>query len=129
MVLFLRAYVSLTFVLRMTQWSAQLSAAKAALESVQAAIDDATILDASAANDLKQQQLNMKLKTKVREQKLQQRIGELEEELSAARKASEARDPWTLPGGWSVPVTVCVSAGAARRRRREPNCCQWVGEG
>ena len=66
--------------------------AGAALSKLEAVLQGATVLDANAANELKQQQLNLKLKVKVREQKLQQRIGELEDELAAARKSVSVAD-------------------------------------
>ena len=61
----------------------------ATLEGVQAAINSGTLLDAASSNELKQQQLNLKLKAKVREQKLQKQVEELQEELEAARKSAE----------------------------------------
>ena len=72
-------------------WQEQLAAITSVLESVQATVNSSTVLDASSTSELKQQQLNLKLKAKVREQKLQQKVEELEEELVAARKSAEVR--------------------------------------
>ena len=63
----------------------------AVLENLQATVNSSTVLDASSTSELKQQQLNLKLKAKVREQKLQKQVEELEEELAAARKSAEVR--------------------------------------
>ena len=70
-------------------WAEQLAGVTATLEGVQAAINSGTLLDAASSNELKQQQLNLKLKAKVREQKLQKQVEELQEELEAARKSAE----------------------------------------
>ena len=51
------------------------------LENLQATVNSSTVLDASSTSELKQQQLNLKLKAKVREQKLQKQVEELEEEV------------------------------------------------
>ena len=61
------------------------------LENLQATLSSSTVLDAASTSELKQQQLNLKLKAKVREQKLQKQVEELEEELAAARKSAEVR--------------------------------------
>ena len=84
--------------------------AGAALSKLEAALQGATVLDANAANELKQQQLNLKLKVKVREQKLQQRIGELEGELVAARKSVSVAD-------FNHKLRPCFSTAVPIRRR------------
>ena len=70
-------------------WEQKLAAVTSVLENLQATVDSSTVLDASSSSELKQQQLNLKLKAKVREQKLQKQVEELEEELAAARKSAE----------------------------------------
>ena len=72
-------------------WEQQLGQVTAVLENLQATISSGTLLDAASTSELKQQQLNLKLKAKVREQKLQKQVEELEEELTAARKSAEVR--------------------------------------
>lgn len=72
-------------------WEQQLSAVTSVLENLQATVNSSTVLDASSTSELKQQQLNLKLKAKVREQKLQKQVEELQEELAAARKSTEVR--------------------------------------
>ena len=72
-------------------WERQLAAVTSVLENLQATLSSSTVLDAASTSELKQQQLNLKLKAKVREQKLQKQVEELEEELAAARKSAEVR--------------------------------------
>lgn len=90
----------------------------AALEQVQAAIGSSTLLDAAAANELRQQQLNLKLKAKVREQKLQQRVQELEDELAVARKTGlgEKSDNPTAVSGLAKDFVIVHSEIQALRK-------------
>ena len=70
-------------------WQEQLAAVKSVLERVQNTVESSTVLDTSSINELKQQQLNLKLKAKVREQKLQKQVEELEEELVQTQMTTE----------------------------------------
>ncbi len=85
-------------------WEQKLAAVTSVLENLQATVNSGTVLDASSTSELKQQQLNLKLKAKVREQKLQKQVEELEEELAAARKSAEVRPQLAQPMRHSLPM-------------------------
>ena len=86
-------------------WEQKLAAVTSVLENLQATVNSGTVLDASSTSELKQQQLNLKLKAKVREQKLQKQVEELEEELAAARKSAEVRPQPAQPMHHSLSVS------------------------